>query len=279
LGQELELVESGRWIAPFGFEVAGASGPSNGELLVWSKSEAVVLNGSLKVVRQIQFPIRESPLAVELLADGAIELLTGSPGTIHRLDPNGHLLESEPIPVSGGIIHGALFGDGWILLTSDQSPSQPSYALFRFSKTGLSPFARVPFVGVLSSQGQRVFLAKASAPHTVLAFQPDGQFHQFETDTVLVSSLSEDTRDGSPRTWVSLPVLEIGDRHLQTITDITSDQRVLVIYGPTGAVLRAKRIRAPVGFVASASEGGALFSVLHMNQTEIVRYRWRWRNQ
>ena len=76
--------------------------------------------------------------------------------------------------------------------------------------------------------------------------------------------------------WRGLVVVPLDCGMLQTLADLASDQRLLVRYGPTGAVARVSPLEAPFGVAASQTEQRLLAAVRRTGGQEIVLYEWRW---
>jgi len=78
--------------------------------------------------------------------------------------------------------------------------------------------------------------------------------------------------------WVGLPVVPLDRGFLQTLADPRSDRRILVLFGKHGQVLRQTGFGVPFGILAALPERRLLLALRRTDLTEIVTYRWDWRN-
>lgn len=79
-----------------------------------------------------------------------------------------------------------------------------------------------------------------------------------------------------PGTWASLPLLRLDLGYLQTLANMSSDDRVLLRYTESGDLAASSLIRVPMGFVASFPSLGLALAVKGIDGTEVSKYAWRW---
>ena len=79
--------------------------------------------------------------------------------------------------------------------------------------------------------------------------------------------------------WVSLAAIPIDRGFLQTLADVTSEMRVLILYDTPGVAVRSTRLDIPPGFVAAIPARRTRIAARTMNGLELVGYRWRWSDE
>lgn len=73
--------------------------------------------------------------------------------------------------------------------------------------------------------------------------------------------------------WIALAPLRTKSGFIQTLADLTSELRVLVLYDSSGTVLRRSEIRAPMALVASSPGEGLVLGVVSLERFELLIYR------
>lgn len=79
-----------------------------------------------------------------------------------------------------------------------------------------------------------------------------------------------------PETVISLPTLIVDGHYLQTLSDLRSDRRTVLLFSAAGAFIRSTHLDVPIGFVAVEPSLNVLVAVRRSDRVEIVKYRWRW---
>ncbi len=143
---------------------------------------------------------------------------------------------------------------------------------------GAEVLAEAPFPGRLSAGGARVFVTEVSPPHRIWAFEPGGGATSTRPPAGLVDSLAVLLSDGRTEAWKAAPAIELDRlRLLQPVVCVGNDWRVFVLYDE---VLKAGRwpiIPVPVTPVAADPASRTVWALRRGNQTELVKYRYRWR--
>lgn len=61
---------------------------------------------------------------------------------------------------------------------------------------------------------------------------------------------------------------------IQTLADLRSDRRVIVVFDSTGAEVRRLEMDAPFGFVASSRDPQEVVALRALGKAELIFYRW-----
>ena len=74
-------------------------------------------------------------------------------------------------------------------------------------------------------------------------------------------------------TFVALPVFSLGESYIQTISDLTTDLRIVVVVGPSANPLY-RVVNAPIGIVAAFGPSRRLYAIRMAGRLELVTYEW-----
>lgn len=62
--------------------------------------------------------------------------------------------------------------------------------------------------------------------------------------------------------------------YIQTIADLLSDRRILVLYSPDGKTKAVRPLNAPIGMGAGNLSSSVVAAVRNLRAPEIVWYKW-----
>jgi hypothetical protein len=121
----------------------------------------------------------------------------------------------------------------------------------------------------LAATPDGVLLTEAEPPFRTWRVRPEGAGVPFAP-----------TGPGSPEStgvqrWVSAPVLDLGDAMVQTLSDLGSDRRVLVLYDRHGREQRKTVLAVPMALVGITGDRRYLVGVRDLGRAEVVLYAWR----
>lgn len=78
--------------------------------------------------------------------------------------------------------------------------------------------------------------------------------------------------------WVSGPVVDLGEAMVQTLADLASDRRVMVVYDSRGREVSKTVIDVPMALVGITRDRRHVVAVRNLGEAEVVLYRWSWRS-
>ncbi len=279
------LLESQSTVLPHPFSVTGATKLGQ-EYLVWSavrRSVLAVRDG--KVVADwdsTRLGERFRPIAATRTADGTLEVLDRG-GQVFRHGRRGVEFAQVRLP-RGTEVGSAVYWDGtWTIAVAGsqrvdllRTRCASSVTQRQCTDYVTTALARIPLPRETSSNGHLfgdssgLIFSFAEAPFDVASISASGAVTLWEPwvpDPVSGGS----SRDRSA--WLaSLPTIRIGEYSLQTIADLGSDTRWLVLRSAIGGILRTTRIDAPMGFIASSWNGDEVLGARHLERTEFVVY-------
>ena len=76
--------------------------------------------------------------------------------------------------------------------------------------------------------------------------------------------------------WRALPAVAIDCGLLLTLSDLTTDRRLLVRVNAEGQVVRVTPLDAPLGLMASLPGEATVLAARRVGALELVWYDWRW---
>ncbi|MEP6832354.1 MAG: hypothetical protein ABJB74_03125 [Gemmatimonas sp.] len=78
--------------------------------------------------------------------------------------------------------------------------------------------------------------------------------------------------------WTTLTVIGVDDELLATLADFKSGTRMLIAFDSVGNFRRKTSFAGMVSLVASDEKQKRIVAVRRMNHSEVILYKWRWRN-
>lgn len=259
--------------------VAGIARSESGRLLLWGPGPALLLVSPEGRRQELRPEGLRHPLAAAFVAgDTVIEVVDGDAQVLLRVTGAGRTERREALGASFRVQSAAHGRPGWYLGGADErrryhlalrDPAGTIMPLHVFAAAG-SDITEAPG-GFLTPVDSGVIYAMLKPPFAVVTVSRAGVAETFQAEV-------PPQPDGRPRPgrWVSLPVLEVGDRLVRTFADLAGEERVLVVYDRSGRVLRASSVSAPLGFVWSSPSEPLLVGLRRSDLSEIVGYRWRW---
>jgi len=275
---------------PRGFELRGAVVTRTQSVLFWSEQSATVVfeqplirPDQPQIVRMLCPQLLERPIAAAFVAgDSIIEIIEASKKQILRTGPEASCRSVGSIDLNGEMISAVRTEAGWVIgsQTPEEAPrisgissqggirweivsdgtvgnptNVPTASLSRGKDGALLTSIRWPFSWAASDD-----LGKLGVQRGPVALSP-------EAPSDPLPELSD---------WGSLPVLPLDNGYLQVLADPASDRRLLILYGPSGRVLRFTEVDVPMGLISSLPEESLLVGLRSTDVIQIVVYRWRW---
>jgi len=126
----------------------------------------------------------------------------------------------------------------------------------------------------LSPAGGSVLVTELMAPFRLVRLNPTSG--RADTLAAALGNLGAAMIPGdSLPTWRALPAVALDCAVLLTLSDLGSDQRLLLRYDSAGRVARVTPLEAPLGMV-TALGGASLLAARRAGELELVWYSWRW---
>ncbi len=279
----LRLVETASWPPPDSFERSGVAASDAPNLLLWSRAvgQLILLTEKLDQRRYGFLPDGVRPRFAALVGDSSIEVIAEGSREIHRMSLAGGPTETRAIDAPESIIAAARDADGWIFLT--RSPDgQLSLRRERWAQTGTRRSAgwvngRKDGYAMIAG-AEEIVLTQTARPHAVRVFDKALRLRRsFQPGAdVLPRTQGKAAADSSPALWTSLAAIPLDRGYIQTIADLASDRRIVVLYDEVGNSVRATDLKVALGFTASVPPRRLLFASRRLNTVEIVRYEWCW---
>lgn len=278
---ELELTERASWTAPAELAVSGAASSPSGRIFVWSRDPArvITLDSNLEVVSDTRSPTAVDIVAVGIGPDGTTEIISRDPAGLSRTN-RGDQWSFHPLDLDGTPSAAARNGSGWyVRLRAAAAVDSVWTVLVGDDGTPEAIFDEGAASGsaTLTATDSSVILTATRPPHRWLVLDGRGAGSAGQPPPALLDSLSAAIGPGVQRQWRAVGTVPLDRGYLQSIADLTSNWRVLVLYDEQGSPLRNPIYRLPMGIFGSHVESASLYALVRLNQTEVIRYQWRWR--
>lgn len=276
--QELRLRQVGQYSLAKDFHPTGAVLADDGAVLVWEKLKSTVtLLTPYGTRRSITSPRLGGIVGAAFGAADTLELIDVGDHATVRLSRGGRFISATPIVVGNDIDSAVRIGKAWFI---GWRASDTTYGTARLSENGIVSDVQVSVVPseARENTGAGVVLANLwgipaytwrRAPFTTRAtgavpakiLDPMAAFRQHV---------------GRSANWAALAPVTFADGAVQTVADLTSDRRFVIVYSRDGAVLSATTLNAPLGFVAAAPTAHRILAARNVGSLELVIYEWSW---
>lgn len=264
---------------PPGYAAAGVTASSSGEMLVWAFGNPVLLHLKDGVLRPLPTADAVRPIGAAFEErDSTLAVVDGERARIVRLSRSGHLVSAQPLNTSLYLHQAVHTPAGWYLGAQDSTgvlhlllarPGGGTETLFRM---GTPAASRSQAAVHLSSADDDALLTMHSPPFSSVQVSSSGRVVR-SFRPAIPDSLQGTMDEGK---WVSLKLLELDAGFVQTLADLTSDRRVLVLYDREGTPARHTLIDVPLAAATSIPARRQLIAMRRAGGLEIVVYGWRW---
>lgn len=218
-------------------------------------------------------------------SDGTLMVITGEPPAVTSYTRSARLTDRVPL-ASVGRVSKAVFSDGlWYLLSSRSNGRMTLWglSLSKERPERLFLIARLESPEPLSEYHMHpadkgVLVTSAFYPFEGAWYTPFGsRGDALAPPLPIPSSWAAPPQRGQSNGWISLPILPLDVGHVQVLSDLRSDHRVVVTYGSGGGHRSTRSVQAPWGLVASLRKLRMLVGARDLGgRHQIVLYEWRW---
>ena len=263
---------------PMTFGIEGVAIAAGGTLALWSAEGEILSVTSDKAITRLKLPDSIRPAGVAIVPGGYL-ILDRYSGREFRLGADGvPRLTGKGSPLAEGEkLDQAIRQDStWTLALREAFTHE-----FRVRREGATLFRSAPGATVkatpryfVSSPQGPLLLTRLTAPFELIRVALDGR-----TDTLaasLDSALASIVPHDSLPNWRALPAVAIDCGLLLTLSDLTTDRRLLVRVDSEGQVVRVTQLDAPLGLMASLPGEATLLAARRVGALELVWYDWRW---
>lgn len=257
---------------PDSVPLIGVAAGQGGRLVAWSRNSAYLLSAT-EAPERVPVSFAGVPAGIAFGSEGGLEFVDPAAGVLRQFTITGESATS-PLPVGLRIVEAVRTDSfGWIVAGVDADGRyriQPleGGAWWVISPDTLRDGVLPPYRIAATRDG--VLMTEAEPPFRTWRVRPEGAGEPFAP-----------TSAGSPenagiRRWVSAPLVDLGDAMIQTLSDLASDRRVLVLYDRDGREQRKTVMAVPMALVEVTPDLRHLVGVRDLGDPEVVLYRWRW---
>lgn len=190
----------------------------------------------------------------------------------------GVLAQTVEFRVPADLTQSVLIGGEWFFIGA---PDSSSLSLFRLTPEGVVRKVRDVPVGDGPSDGPLNYSLTRDGSHLVLAStEPPFAVSRIDSSgaVVAVFSLYDDRQvrktAGADRRaiWFGLPPVPLGPNVVYTLSDLQSDQRIIIVADGAGSVQSVRALNAPMGFVDGDVIRNQLCAIRIITGREFVCY-------
>lgn len=260
--------------------IAGSALGPGGTVVLWGASgELFLVRGG--TLTEGKLPDNVRPAGMAIVSDG-LRFIDMIEGREYLRREDGTLVPGARVPLAmAQVIDEALWYHGaWYLGTRDLP--RRSFVLSRLDGAGLTElFRSAPSDSVrtiqryhLSPSSRGVLLTGTMAPFAVLRLDPEAPRVDTLSPVLQEAALSA-VRDSAAH-WRALPAVSLDCTLLLTLSDLTTDRRLLVRYGSSDQVEQVTPLEAPLGLIARVPGEDAVLAARRAGELELVWYDWHW---
>lgn len=259
------------WQLPETFVPSGiAVSCSDEALTLWSTESRVLIRLSMRTRRmdQVLLPHDLTPRYVAPLGDGAYEIISAVPHSLFLFESDGTVPHSLNL-TTDALLDARHGSEGWEVLTR---ASDRGGTIRTLDGTELH---RTPHTGWLRRYGSLTIVSQPEPPFRITTFNPStGTGSTFRPFAEMLATAMGRPDSQALQGLVALPALALDHGFLQTLSDVRSNTRVIVVYSEDGSVLSHQTLDVPMAFVESMPERRLAWAVRRTNVLEVLEYRW-----
>lgn len=268
---------------PSTFGIQGLDASGDGGLLLWSAGGELLTVDPDRQLSVRMLPDTIHPLGVRALPGGGYEILDAWTGREYEALP-GRPVSSKPIVLRrpGEVFERALWReDGWLVGILDTDARQyvvrhhrPDGEVVLF-RSAVADSVRVIPRFMLTETATGLLLTQGSAPFAMFRVHPGSARIDTLAPLLSATAMPPIPRD-SLHLWRAVSTVSLDCALLLTVSDLTSDRRLLVRYGADDQVDRVTPLQAPLGLMAAIPGARTVLGARRAGELELVWYDWRW---
>lgn len=273
----LALAESGALALPAIAGIQGWAADRRGAVALWSVAGELLAIDAGRTLTRTWLPDTLIPAGLALSGD-TVRFLDLASGREYRLVAGSVELTGRGAALNQDIkLEQAVWlGDQWVVAVREVATralvvygtnSRARYDVAPSSDPG--DLRRVQ----LSPAGGLVLLTELMSPFRLVRLDPSSG--RADTLAPVLSHPSARALIDSLSFWRALPAVALDCAVLLTLSDLRSDQRLLVRYDAPGRVVRVTPLEAPLGMVTTLGDA-SLLAARRAGELELVWYTWRW---
>jgi hypothetical protein len=266
----LELQRTVESEIPNGFSVSAVESTPEGQILIWSRESSSVLVRTGNHWTRFDIPTSR-PIGVGIrgtFPDLQFTVVDSDNRRIVQREANGDT-EGYVIPGTGVLLRAIQAGDSWYV--SERADGETRILYVRTGQSAEAIFAS----DSTNSSGLQLHLWRDNHLLVTEIRSPFRSFGIGPTGDTLVQF--HPPRLSGDSTYVALPMLPVGERFLQVLSDLNSPMRLFVTYGASGELLRQESIDAVIGLTHSMPHRPIVVGLQELDVLEVVGFRWVWR--
>ena len=266
-----QLVEQYYVAVPDTFAPTGLELSANGTIVAWSQETGKAFRFDHKGgQRQLILPSGSQPVGGAISSNGIVEIFETKRASIYRFSSAGQLLNIQRTSVKSAY-SAVKVSSSWFIL---QRLSGDTVVMLQYDTTG----KKVTLHKAQLRAGEATSMTRGKDSHELLLANSRAPFAikrlRLDSATIQVFNPRLPEAMEGPETWRALPLVAVKSGYIQTIADLLSDRRILVLYSPDGKTKAVRPLNAPIGMGAGNLSSSVVAAVRNLRAPEIVWYKW-----
>lgn len=281
LDEKLHLREIWTLGIPDSFAVTGAALSPGGRAVWWSSETFLVQAADSGGRPRPAWRAPSAPMAAAMVRPPLIDVVYADPPRITRHANDGRVLASTPLVFAHSPFTASRAAEGWwiadltgaglVRLWIVRNSGERAGSNYRLTNLNYNQPGDV----VLAPDGPDIIVAQTRYPFGGIFVSATNGATRSGFRVALAPLVESDTPT-IQRYYRGRQIVPLDSGFIQTFLDLTSEERMFLLYDSSGAFIRAMRLAAPVTMLASIPGERILLAARRTTTLEIVRYTWTW---
>lgn len=282
---------------PTRYDFGGAEITTGNRIAAWSRSQGALWIYEVGQSQLLSIPgfssrFRLGPLGVTWLSDSTIGILARRGPKLESIvfDVTNNSLrgtaEESQLPDSSELVVATRMNRGWAYVTRSSNDVAALYLNSDRSGRPIWTLSLLPFKAHLPDSLARLDLLAKPSRKGILITLRWKPFKTFLVDSLGETRLTLQPPDelaacapGIPCSQpilASLSVLELDQGYVQSLADLKSERRYLVLYDIQGEPIRVSQVEGAFGLVSIGAGTGRALAFTDFGGERLLVYKWRW---
>lgn len=282
---------------PTRYDFGGAEITTGNRIAAWSRSQGALWIYEAGQAQLLSIPgfssrFRFGPLGVTWLSDSTVSILARRGSKLESIVFNVGTKslrgtgEESPLPDSSDLAVVVRMHRRWAYVTRRRNDVAELYLTGDSTGRSVWSLNLKPFRADLPDSLSRIDLTAKPASKGILITLRWKPFRTYLVDSLGGLRLTLQPPDGlaactpgakcSQPILASLSVLELDQGYVQSLADLKSDKRYLVLYDLRGAPIRVSQVDAAFGLVSAVPGTRGALAFTELGGDRLLVYKWRW---
>lgn len=288
-GRRIVLIEQESVVIPDWLRIEGAAVSDDRHLLVWSSSSGAFMFDRTRGPHRLRLPRGARPISGRFVGRAHVSIVDAANRTVITMSGD-RIVSTRPLKVPAGerIVTAALRNDTVTFGTTRPAEHGGAFRLYTAYPNGVSRLRRIFPTPPAPPLGTPYTLLVLPGKIVVAETFPPFHLHLLEenaADVKEIATLSDSamslladlTQPGSM--WRGLPLVPLDSSMVMTLSDLTSNSRLLIRLSWTGGPQEVTALTMPFALVGAAPTAPLLIGMREVGHAELVVYGWSWKGE